>query len=650
MRIGVYICHCGKNIAGKVDVKHLSKVFKEYPDVHISRDYIFLCSDTGQELIYEDIKEHKLDRVVIGSCSPLMHLITFQRVLEKAGLNPHFLEIANLREQCSWVTERKEEASIKAFYLLRASIERVKRHEPVKKYKIPLNKRALVVGGGIAGIQTSLDIAEAGYEVILVEKKATIGGHMALFDKTFPTLDCASCILTPKMSLVKSMDRIKILTLSEVEDMTGVPGNYRVKIKRKPRYVDEDKCIGCGICVERCIYREGKFPNEYDMGLSMRKPIFIPLPYAVPFSALIDDKTCIWFKTGKCPKTCEKACREEVGRDAIRFDEKEEIIELEVGAIVVTTGFKLFDAKRIYEYGYGRYKNVFSSLEIERMLSSTGPTGGEIVTRDGNKPGRIAIIHCVGSRDIKYNRYCSRVCCMYAMKFSHLIKERTDAEVFHFYMDIRAFGKGYEEFYERLQDMGVIFVRGRPSEIYERNGKLLLSFENTLTGRVYRMEFDMVILANAIESSEDTEKLSEILKLSRGEDGFLMELHPKLEPVSTTTRAIFIAGCAQSPKDIPDTVAQASGAASKVISLFNKGEIEIESIVAEVDTEKCTGCGRCISVCPSDALKIEEGKCIVEEINCQGCGICSATCFPGAINVKNNGYKHLIAQISGILG
>lgn len=649
MKIGVYICHCGKNIADKVDVKKVSDFFKNYSDVCISKDYVFLCSDAGQNLIYEDIEKFNLDRVVIGSCSPLMHLKTFQGVLEKAGINPYFLEIANLREQCSWVTQDKDYATEKAISLLKGAIEKVKFHIPVEKRKISITKRVAIIGGGIAGIQASLDIAEAGYEVIIIEKKATIGGHMALFDKTFPTLDCASCILTPKMSEVKNNKRIKIFTLSEVKEIKGIAGNYVLKILKKPRYVDEEKCIGCGVCIENCVYKEGKFLDEYNFGLSLRKPIYIPLPYAVPLCPVIDKDTCIYFKTGKCLRTCEKVCKEEVKRGAINFEQKEEEVEINVGAIIVATGFKTFDLEKIYEYGYKRYKNVFSALEIERMFSSTGPTKGEILTREGKKPGSVAIIHCVGSRDKNYNKYCSKICCMYAMKFSYLIKERTDAKVYHFYIDIRSSGKGYEEFYERVQKEGVIFIRGKPSEINERNGKLFVKFENTLTGKVQEKEFDMVILCNAIEPSEGTKQIAEILKLSKSEDGFLLELHPKLEPVSTAIRGVYIAGCAQGPKDIPDSVAQACACASKVISFFNKEEYEIENITACVDEERCIGCGKCANLCPFDALYIENGKCKVKEINCEGCGICSSSCFSNAISVKNTGYKELIKQVEGIL-
>uniref|UniRef100_A0A7V3ZT34 CoB--CoM heterodisulfide reductase iron-sulfur subunit A family protein n=1 Tax=candidate division WOR-3 bacterium TaxID=2052148 RepID=A0A7V3ZT34_UNCW3 len=649
MKIGVYICHCGKNIADKVDVKKVVEFFNNYPDVFISRDYIFLCSDAGQNLIQEDIKNFKLDRIVIGSCSPTMHLKTFQGVLEKVKINPHFIEIANLREQCSWVTKDKNYGTEKAVSLLKGAIEKVKYHEKIERKKMPIAQKVAVIGGGIAGIQASLDIAEAGYEVFLIEKKATIGGHMAFFDKTFPTLDCASCILTPKMSEVRNKKIIKIFTLSEIKEIQGTAGNYILKIIKKPRYVDEEKCIGCGICIENCVYKEGKFPNEYDFGLSLRKPIYIPLPYALPLSPVIDKDACIYFKTGKCPRTCEKACKEEVKRGAINFEQKEEEIEINVGAIIVATGYKTFNPERVYEYGYKRYKNVFSSLEIERMLSCSGPTKGEILTRDGRKPKSVGIIHCVGSRDINYNRYCSKVCCMYALKFSYLIKERTNAEIYHFYIDIRASGKGYEEFYERVQKEGAIFIRGKPSEINEKNGKLIVKFENTLTGKVQEKEFDMVILCNAIEPSEGTKEIAEILKLSKSEDGFLLELHPKLEPVSTSISGIFIAGCAQGPKDIPETVAQASACASKVIAFLNKKEYEIENLIAYIDEKKCTGCGKCVNVCAFDALYIEDGKCKIKEINCKGCGICSATCFSNAINVKNMGYKEIIKQVEGIL-
>ena len=462
LRIGVYVCHCGSNIAGTVDVEALTKFAEGLPHVALARHYKYMCSDPGQELVKRDIVEFGLNRIVVAACSPNLHEPTFRRAAEDAGLNRFLVQIANIREQVAWVTEDKQEALEKAEAHVAAAVRRVAQHEPLQRQFVRIVPRAMVVGGGIAGIQAALTLADAGREVILVEREPSIGGHMAMFDKTFPTLDCAACILTPKMTSVKLHPNIKMLTYSTVESVEGSVGNFRVKVRRKPRYIDENLCVGCMQCIDNCVFTQAKFSNAFDQGLGQRKPVWIPFPQAVPPVPVVDPEVCLQIARGKCKQGCVEACGE---RNAFRFDQQERIEEYQVGAIIVATGFQAFDPSVIPYYGYGKYPNVYTSLEVERLLNAGGPTNGKLVLRDGSTPKRVGIVHCVGSRDANYHPYCSRVCCMYALKLAHLVREKTDAEVYNCYIDIRAPGKGFEEFYNRVQNEGVQFIRGKVADI-----------------------------------------------------------------------------------------------------------------------------------------------------------------------------------------
>ena len=653
MRVGVYICHCGFNIAGVLDVDELVEFAKGLSDVVIARDYRFMCSNPGQELIKRDIKEYSLDRVVIAACSPNLHERTFRKVLSDAGLNPFFLQIANIREQCSWVHNDRVKATEKAKRIIKSAVERVKRHQPIEVRKAKVIPRVLVIGGGIAGISASLLLAEAGVEVYLVEKEPTIGGNMAKFDKVFPTLDCSACILTPKMTAVRENPNIKLFTNSEVIDVKGSVGNFKVKIRVKPRFINEEVCTGCMECIESCLHYP-MIPSEFDENVGYRKPIHMPFPQAVPSCPYINPDECLHFLTNKCPMYCEEVCE----ADAIDFSQKERIEEIEVGAIIIATGFKLFDPSVIKEYGYGKYKNVFTALQVERMLSSTGPTGGRVVV-NGRKPERVAIIHCVGSRDERYKRYCSRVCCMYSLKLAHLIKERTNAEVYNFYIDMRAFGKGYEEFYKRILEE-VNTVRGRVAEVTDvplnederrevEKGRVIVVVEDTLLGRVRRIPVDMVVLSPAMEPSEDARKLARILKVPLDENGFFKELHPKLAP-TVVAPGIFVCGCAQGPKDIQDSVAQAESAVGRFLSMKDRGYVELEPTIAYVDEEKCSGCGICVPLCPFQAIEMNErGRAKIDELLCMGCGVCASSCPSRAIKHKHYEYETIRAEILSIL-
>ena len=648
-RIGVYICHCGSNIAGTVDVGAVVDFARGLPSVVVSRDYKFMCSEPGQETIKNDIRDLGVNRVVVASCSPTMHERTFRRVCQEAGLNPYLFEMANIREHCSWVTEDKQKATEKAKALVSAAVSRVFYQVPLETMEVEVNPNTLIVGGGIAGIQASLKIADSGHKVYLVERLPSIGGHMAQLDKTFPTLDCSACILTPKMTLVGSHPYIELMTYSEVEEVSGYIGNFKVKIRKKARYVDVTRCTGCGLCQEKCPW---KADSEFEVGLGKRKAIYTPFPQAVPNKPVIDREHCAYFLKGTC-RACEKFCEAK----AINFEQEDELVEVEVGSIILASGFNVFDPTPIYRYGYKQLDNVVTSLEFERMVNSSGPTQGNIVLKDGTEPQAVAIIHCVGSRDENYHEYCSRVCCMYSMKLAHLIKEHTEADVYEFYIDIRSFGKGFEEFYKRLSGEGVNFIRGKVGEVTnhaitdEEKGKLVVVSEDTLLGAIIRVPVDMVILSVALEAQPDAGAVARLFNISRSADGFFLERHPKLEPVSTMSDGIFVAGCCQSPKDIPDTVAQASAAAAEVLAMIGKGKVEIEAATAVVDERICSGCQLCSLVCPYSAISFDEKKevCRVNEALCKGCGACVGACPSDAISLNHFTNEQILAQMEGML-
>lgn len=651
-KLGIYVCHCGSNIAGKVDVEQVSKWAREHiKDVVVSRDYKFMCSSLGQSMIEDDIKKEGLTRVVVAACSPHLHEKTFRRACSNAGLNPYLLEMTNVREHCSWVHKDRGAATEKCKALVSAAAERVKFQEPLEPSYVDVNPATLVIGGGIAGLQATLELADAGYHVYLLERQPSIGGHMAQFDKTFPTLDCSACILTPKMSEAGQHEHVTLLTYSELEEVTGSVGNFHVKVRRRARRVDPDLCTGCGICVEKC---PRKVPDtEFEAGMGVRKAIYMPFPQAVPRIPVMDTESCIWFERQKC-RACEKLCP----TNAILFDQKDEILELNVGNIVIATGWKPFDAKRIPQYGYGRLANVYTSLEFERLCNAAGPTNGKIVMRDGvTEPKSVAIIHCVGSRDTRLNPYCSSICCMAALKFGHLVLEKTNAEVYSFYIDIRTNQKNYEEFYQRLLGEGMHFVRGKVAEVTDaarlpsEEGKLIVQCEDTLVGRQRRIPVDMVILMGALEPQADARELGLKCGISCSMDGWYTERHPKLDPVATMTDGIFVAGACQGPKDIPASVAQGAAAAARISGMITKGKVMIEPVVATIDEEACSGCRICNNMCPYNAIEFDAARNVSHVITalCKGCGTCVSACPAGVITGAHFNNKQIFAEIQGVL-
>ena len=659
-RIGVFVCHCGTNIAATVDVEAVAKALGQEPGVVFATDYPYMCSQSGQDMIRDAIHEKKLTGVVICSCSPRMHEQTFRKTCEKAGLNPYMVEIANIREQCSWIHKNRAEATEKAVILGRAAIAKVQLNAPLTAGTSPVTKRALVIGGGIAGIQTALDIADAGFEVDIVEKKPTIGGKMTQIDKTFPTLDCAACILTPKMVDAAQNEKIHIYAYSEVEAVKGFVGNFHVTIRKKARYVNEDVCTGCGLCTEKCPQK--KVPNEFNLGLDNRRAIYIPFAQAVPKVATIDADYCNMLKNGKCG-VCAKVCT----AGAIDYKQQDTVIEQEYGAIVAATGFDPIKLDQFDEFAYSKSPDVVSSLEFERLMNAAGPTGGTLLRpSDGTHPKTIVFVQCVGSRcdgGEKGKPYCSKICCMYTAKHAMLCREKyPDTDVYVFYIDVRTPGKNFDEFYRRaVEEYGVHYIKGMVGKVVPEGGKLKVQASDLIGNQQLHIDADMVVLAAAIEPDKSARPLATMLTASMDTNDFFTEAHPKLRPVESPTAGVFLSGACQGPKDIPETVAQAGAAASKVIGLLCKDSLTCNPCVAQPDEMMCNGCSNCEKVCPYGAITYIDKEFRgpnrttlirrVAQVNpavCQGCGACTVACMSGAMDLKGFSNRQILAEVDAI--
>lgn len=650
MRIGVFVCHCGSNIAGTVNCPEVAEAARTMPNVAFATDSLYTCSEPGQEAIIEAVKEHSLDGVVVASCSPRMHERTFRRAVERAGLNPYMFEMANIREHVSWIGKDKEANTVKATDLVRMAVAKLARNRPLHAQSFDVTKRVLIVGGGVAGIQAALDCAEGGLEVVLVERESSIGGKMAKLDKTFPTVDCSSCVLGPKMVDVAQHPNITLHAYSEIEDISGHVGNFQASIRQKAAYVDWAKCTGCGECVEKCPSR--KAPDIFNEGLETTRAINIPFPQAIPKKAVINAEYCKKLTDGKCG-VCAKICPS----GAINYEQEDQVITEDIGAVIVATGYGLFDWTVYGQYGGGRFPDVITSLQYERMLSASGPTGGHVKRpSDGKEPKNVVFIQCVGSRDKAVGRpYCSGFCCMYTAKQAILTKDHiADSQSFVFYMDIRSPGKGYDEFIRRsMEEYGTRYIRGRVSRIFPRNGNLVVRGADTLMGAQVEVEADLVVLAVGVECSDGAKELAEKVRVSTDAYGFYLEGHPKLRPVETNTAGVYLAGACQGPKDIPSSVSQASAAAAKVLGLFAKGKLESDPQVSSVNERRCVGCMKCARTCPFGAIeeaadRFGNPKARVIEAVCQGCGICTVTCPQGAAQLEHFTDDQILAEVNAL--
>ena len=655
-RIGVFVCHCGTNIAGSMSIDDVVNYAKTLPYVAVADQYQYMCSTPGQKKIDDAIKEYNLTGVVVAACSPRLHEPTFRTATKEGGLNPFRFEMANIREQNSWVHMHGmwDEATQKAKDQVRMAVAKAAKLEDLVPKSVPVEKTAMVVGGGVAGMQAALDLASAGIKTYLIERTPTIGGRMSQLDKTFPTLDCSQCILTPKMVDVGRHPNIEMMTYTEVEKVEGYIGNFDVTLRKKARGVMTPVeatakgivgggCNGCGDCAAVCPVIK---PNPFEMGMAPRKAIYIYHAQVMPLIYTVDFDSCV--KCGLCVEACGE-------KKAIDLEMQDEFITVKVGTAVLATGYELFPIENKREWGYKQFDNVINALEFERLICASGPTGGHLVRpSDGKTPMKVGFVLCAGSRDNTGigKPYCSRFCCMYSLKHAHQIMEKIPGAVAYlFYMDIRSFGKMYEEFYYRIQHEGAKFIRGRVANVLEdKETKNLHVFtEDTLLGRPVDVEVDLLVLAAAVQPNEGANELRKKFGVSASQDGWMLEAHPKLNPCGTTTAGVFLAGVCQGPKDIPDTVAQAEGAASAASIPIHMGEVELEPYFAMCIDELCAGCGMCVNLCPYSALSLGEKNgrtvMVVTEAKCKGCGTCGGFCPGGAIKMQHFTTPQIAAQI-----
>lgn len=635
LKVGVFLCECGGNISDTID---LEKV-KESLDVEFIGQFVNLCSLNGRKLIRDAIFDHGLDRIVIAACSPISHEKTFQDYIKP--LNPYLMDMANIREQCSWVHSDKDRATHKAITLINASIEKIKQSDAVDPIYCQTPKEVAVIGGGIAGMNAALSLAKQGTKVTLIEQSPSIGGQMAKIGKVFSPVkiaeECGMCLLNPILNELVWNENIEVLTNTKVIEAERRGGTYNLILEKSPRYVDVEKCIGCGKCAEVC---EIEVPDDWNDNLSMRKAIYRPFGQSYPEAYVIDMDNCS--KCGDCFRQCNMK--------AIRLKSKSERIPLQVGSIIVATGHQLFDMDKRPEYGYNRYDDVITQSELGRITGVNGPTKGKLLKANGEVPKRVVMIQCVGSRDEKPDghRYCSKICCTVALKNANIIKHKyPDTDVLICYTDIRTPGM-FEKYYKHTQENEVRFLRGRPGEVVKKGDNFIVRTEDTIKGEFIEIEADMVVLSTAMEPSQGTKEIAEILNVGTTEDGFIKESHPKIKPVATDVQGIFVCGTAHDPKDITDSIMQGIAAASKV-NEYNYGGVEIEPFIAEIDREKCILCGECVKRCNYKSMNIQDDEVYINPMSCNGCGKCLIGCNQRAITINGNIDEKITSTIKGVL-
>jgi len=662
-RIGVFVCYCGLNIAGTVDVEDVAEYARKIPGVVYVKTNRYTCADPGQEEIRKGIQEYKLNRVVVAACSPRMHEPTFRRTVSEAGLNPFVYEMANIREFSSWCHQSTpKEATEKAKELVKMAVAKVKLLEPLDVIEVPVTNRALVIGAGVAGASAAVDLADMGYQVYLVDRAEIIGGHMAQLGKTFPVFECSNCpqqihcsrfsCVATRIGAAATHPNIKLLANSDVKEVEGVIGSYKAKVLTRPRFVDESRCTSCGQCAEVCPVT---VPNKFDAGMKTRKAIYLPFPNATPSVYTIDRETCLFFKDGSCRK-CQEICPE----NAVDFEQKPVEERYEVGCLVVATGYDIYEPYDLPNYGFGKYKNVITALQLERIIDSNTQILGELrKPSDGNTPESMTYIQCVGSRDVNKFEYCSGFCCMLTLKSAVFLKEKygDKLNINVFFTDMRANRKGYEELYRKAQQIGINFIRVKLTDrnvTEDQATKKLVVRAVKENGEQVEVKSDLVVLATAAVPAQGSEQVARVFNISRGSDGFFMESHPKLKPIDTPADGVFVAGGCQAPKDVPYSVSQGMGAAARAATILSQSKWKIQPIVAVVDPAKCRNtkvkCGLCAKACPYGAIRAPEGQ-VAEAISamCHGCGTCVAECPADAITQKHFTDAQIISQIRAAL-
>ena len=647
LKTGVLVCDCGPNIGERIDTDALVSFAGELPGVVFTKKYPLLCSADGKAQMAQDIQDQCLERVVIAACSPREHEKTFMEVCALAGMNPYLMQMVNIREQCSWVVDDRAAATSKAKILLRAGVHRVALHDPLEKQEMTAHSAALVIGAGVAGIEAALVLAKEGREVYVVEKAPCVGGMANRYEEVFPAMECGSCMLEPKLDQLLHTENIHVFPYAEVEDVVGFLGNYTISIRKKARSVEPSACYGCDDCIKACPVQD--IPNEFSLGLDTRAAIYVPYPGSLPNAAVVDRNRCLNFQGTEC-SACAQACP----FGAIDLASEDEVVEIEVGGVVLAPGFSQFDCTRIPSLGYGRIPEVYTSLEFEFLLASNGPTAGEIRMKNGQAPSSIAFLHCIGSRFEEHNAYCSGTCCTYTAKFAHLAQDKLpEAQLYDVHAGHTVPGKGVLEFFRSMDTERVRSVRTEdPSRILveQRDGACALTFPD---GADSNLQVDMVVLSAGMEPAPDTRRLAGLFGVPLDSFGFFKEEHGRLGAVNTNIEGVYIAGCAQGPKDIQNSVVQGAAAAGKILSTLVRGEkIQLETLTAYSDEELCAGCKICVSVCPYKAIAYDDEKrlVIVNEALCRGCGTCTAACGSGAMTSRHFTMGQMLAEIEGAFG